>query len=541
MVLGLAALFACKAVFALSDKANVLFIIWDDWRDDKYNKSSVTPTVEDLRKESFEFSNAFTAFPQCGPSRMSIMTGMHVHKHKTTVADFVGYGGSKMGITGEPIQFSNAFESIPHYFKEQGWRIGIAGKIYHFPTNYFSPQSQLWFTYSDFNNTEIPPPTPDRFPFSNCPIGSKTKVCTCNDIADGKQGSCRDRHTAENIKQWIREERDNSEPWFLLAGFIRPHLDFEVPKEFVGSIKQSDVTTRREGNRNDMALINTLDQFTDSEIFQSPSSFATSMQSYATNIRYVDSLTNEILQTLKETGQYDNTIVVLTSDHGMTLGDRMDHFTKSTILEESLRVPLIIKPALGISLGKKIVWVVESVDLFPTLIDMACPTCAKSTNSDGESLVSLMGNATTRIKDYAISVMQTCESNASTRMRKSSCSLETDNGADANGLVFSYRNAEYRYTEWMKTNPSTEKCHKINKTKACRRRNGCRFQQFITEPKLSDNTRFFCMADVTTKEAIVDQPYLKELFRAKDNFLIDSYSVVSTVSLARANWRTYYS
>jgi iduronate 2-sulfatase len=170
--------------------------------------------------------------------------------------------------------------------------------------------------------------------------------------------------------------RDADKPFFLAVGIIRPHLPFGAPAKYLQPYrdltlppishpdKPSGRTTwHRSG---EFMKYNHWNRNPNQE-----AAFATQVRKhYAACVSYADAQIGKILQRLDQLGLRDDTIVVLWGDHGWHLGEH-SVWGKHTLFEESLRSPLIISYDGIPQPGQATQAVVETLDLFPTLCDLA--------------------------------------------------------------------------------------------------------------------------------------------------------------------------
>ena len=94
-------------------------------------------------------------------------------------------------------------------------------------------------------------------------------------------------------------------------------------------------------------------------------------QAYNASISFMDAQVGKVLDALKESGQMDNTLIVLFGDHGYHLGEHGGVWQKRTLFEESARAPLIVRWPGAEGNGRLCRRVVEFVDLYPTLVEAA--------------------------------------------------------------------------------------------------------------------------------------------------------------------------
>lgn len=112
---------------------------------------------------------------------------------------------------------------------------------------------------------------------------------------------------------------------------------------------------------------------------------------YDIEIEYMDEQINRVLDRLEENGSYGNTIIVVVADHGQGLGDH-DWWTHGVLYQEQVRVPLVIR-APTVRRAHEVDFLVRTIDIVPTLIDLAGLPPDDSLKTDGHSLVPLMAGA----------------------------------------------------------------------------------------------------------------------------------------------------
>ncbi|MEM6656108.1 MAG: sulfatase-like hydrolase/transferase, partial [Planctomycetota bacterium] len=203
--------------------------------------------------------------------------------------------------------------------------------------------------------------------------------------------------TQEAIKL-LRQASGQAEPFIFMVGFQKPHLPFNAPKKYwdlydpVSPPGEPELETLpKHGSRLEIRRNHELWRYREGFSLREPPAGAAAArlrQAYAACISYVDAQVGTILEELDALGLADDTIVVLWSDHGYQLG-HLGSWTKRTNFEMTAGSPLIIS-APGFERGVRSTKVVESVDLFPTLVDLC--GLAPLNVTDGESLRPLLAN-----------------------------------------------------------------------------------------------------------------------------------------------------
>ena len=361
------------------NKPNVLLICVDDLRPELncYGKDYIhSPNIDTLASQGRAFHRHYVQAPTCGASRYAMLTGRY------------GPGGNNgLFDRAKKIEAGQATPlSMPEWFRNSGYTTVEVGKVSHHPGGYGGRD------WDDLDRPEMPSAW-DRSPL---PTGLwKTPRGVMHGLANGQvrsdekntmavfesaegddsiypDGMITEQATAE-LK---RLAADPNKPFFLAVGIIRPHLPFGSPAKYMQHYRDATLPPIPHPERpsgkttwhksGEFHRYNTWDRDpnTDSE-------FATDVRKhYGACVSYADAMVGKIVKQLDELGLRDNTIVVLWGDHGWHLGEH-GVWGKHTLFEESLRAPLIIcHPGLP-SPGQKTDSMVETIDLFPTLCDLA--------------------------------------------------------------------------------------------------------------------------------------------------------------------------
>ena len=206
--------------------------------------------------------------------------------------------------------------------------------------------------------------------------------------------------------------KDKDKPFFLGVGFFKPHLPFNAPKKYWDLYETEDIPLSESpfipDSVNRASLHNSGEltgyQLTDEKIsLDNPASdeYARKLRhAYYACVSYVDAQIGKVLSELKELGLEKNTIVVVWGDHGWHLGDQCV-WGKHTIFDKALRSTLIIKYPESDHQGTSVQTVVETIDLYPTILELCNVTTPFKT--DGKSFASLVLNPAIQKDDVAYS------------------------------------------------------------------------------------------------------------------------------------------
>ncbi len=399
---GICCLYGCRTVskeqISSAKKPNVLFIAVDDMNDwvgflDGYPNVK-TPNFDKLASMGVSFSNAHTPSPLCGPSRASILSGKY--PHKTGI-----YGNGQWWRPNYPDMVT-----IPMHFKNNGYHVAGAGKIFHHTAGFNPPDQWHEFRRMDYDDpwdresrqnypwTEVAQ-KPDWHPLHGLPFSHEFDWGV---IPGKKEEDYGDSKTIKWCSEFL-ENYDDSKPFFLAAGLFHPHMPWYVPQKYLGmypideivlpEVLETDLDDIPEvgqkfaaAHRNHLNIIRKADKMKEA------------IQAYLASISYADAQIGKLINTLEESGKAKNTIIVLWSDHGWHLGEK-DHFYKGTLWERSTRVPFVIATPDMKNAAKTCSSPVSLVSIFKTLNELC--DLPELQELDGSSLVPLLADTKTKI------------------------------------------------------------------------------------------------------------------------------------------------
>ncbi|MDT7829346.1 sulfatase [Pricia sp. S334] len=383
------------------DKPNVLFIIADDLTATAVssygNSVSRTPNIDGLAAEGTRYSRAYSQYPVCGPSRASLLFGYYPNATNT-----YGY------VSGRE-QVGPARKSLPQLFKDNGYYTARVGKIYHMgvPIDIETGSNGQDDAASWTERFNSPGPEwkaegvaelVQNNPYGDLPRKGGNVMTIVKAKGDDLVHS--DGKTAEKASELIRKHKDN--PFFLAVGFVRPHVPFVAPQDYFKPYpyEQTVLPPKVENDWDDIPERG-INYVTSVNAQMSEEHEKKAVAAYYASVAYMDAQVGKVLNTLKEEGLADNTIVIFTSDHGFHLGEHR-FWMKVSLHEESVRVPLIIKvpgkaPATCESFA-------ELLDLYPTIAELTGLDYSK--NLQGKSLASTLDNPERTVRDMAFSVTQ---------------------------------------------------------------------------------------------------------------------------------------
>lgn len=359
---------AGDAYSADSGKYNVLLIISDDLRTELgcYGGMANTPNLDVLAKDGVLFERAYCQFPLCNPSRTSMLTGRYP---------------LSTGVLGNRTWFGHVHPevvSLPRYFLEHGYQTLRAGKIFHGGLD----DTDAW---SD---------------------GGEERVFDLRDSQRTANAALLKRVVSENRRADVATtrrtvellQRHQHERFFLACGFEKPHTPLAAPKFYGYMYHGTDVPmppdfaprpTVPAGFPPAAIRVKNADLFTDHDA--TPEEAVDTIRSYLGCISWMDANVGEVLAELDRLELRDETIVVFWGDHGYQLGEKGKWSKAGSLYEHGTRVPLIIDMPGAAANGKASPRIVESIDIYPTLVEL----CGLPTppGLEGRGLAPLLANS----------------------------------------------------------------------------------------------------------------------------------------------------
>jgi arylsulfatase A-like enzyme len=369
------------AAAAAASRPNVLFIAIDDqndWVGPLGHKLAKTPHLDRLAQRGTVMLNAYCQAPLCNPSRTSVMLGLR----PTTTGI---YGLAPWFRTVEPWRDR---VSLPQHFHAHGYVTMSAGKIYH---SGFRAQEQRAHEFEVWGPPSAIGVRPPQKLIPPTPMGNHPAM-------DWGAFPHRDEDKGDyRVATWAVEQlrlATKDKPFFIAAGFFLPHVPIYVTQRWL-DLYPDDDSVLPEIKRNDRDDTPRFSWYLHWSLPEPRLKWAeenhqwrTLVRSYLAATSFVDAQIGRILDALEASGHADNTIVVVWSDHGYHLGEKLIT-GKNTLWERSTHVPLLFAGP-GVTKGGRVTQPVELLDLYPTLIEL----CGLTPRNDleGVSLVPQLKN-----------------------------------------------------------------------------------------------------------------------------------------------------
>ena len=372
-------------------KPNVLFICSDQQRTDTIgaygNDWIETPALNELAERSFVFQNAYVTQPVCSPARSTMMTGLYPHSAGVVRNSQPGRPLSNLFPDAKTIAEMVSDEYVCAKYGK--WHLGDDLSPQHGFSEWVSTEDAHDTNHPNWVNEEHRHRKSDYFKYlvdngyepEGDYEGHKSHT-------QGQRGFLPEEHTmaaflSRNTIEFISDRGSDGKPWLMYVNMFEPHPPYNGPLNDMydpATLPVSQLFLEKPA-ANTPAFNRVRAEFHIAEVEQSYPGDPQAQEAhwrelrarYFGNVTVLDRGIGPILRALEATGQADNTIVVFTSDHGDSLGDR-GMTNKRSFYEEVARVPLIIHvPWLAgdaANRGRRVAGSIGQVDLVPTLLDL---------------------------------------------------------------------------------------------------------------------------------------------------------------------------
>jgi len=345
------------------NRPNVLFIAVDDLAPSLHCYGDLvarTPHIDKLAASGVRFDRAYNQLPLCNPTRASVMTGMRPDTIKVYDLDRHFREEVPDAVT------------LSQLFMRNGWWAGRVGKIYHYnvPASIGTDGFDDPPSWQQTVNPKGRDKTDEALIF-NAEPHRKISAALSWLAAEGTDEEQTDGMiTSEAIKLMAAKKE---EPFFLGVGFFRPHTPYVAPKKYfeMYPLKDMRLPYAPKDDRDDIPTAAFAHNCPVPHYGLAKLTLRKALQAYYATISFVDAQVGRLMTALDDLNLTKNTIVVLWSDHGYHLGEHNGIWQKRTLFEQSARSPLIIRAPGMKGNGTATTRIVEFVDIYPTLTDLA--------------------------------------------------------------------------------------------------------------------------------------------------------------------------
>lgn len=383
-----------------ADKKNVLFLIADDLNCDLgcYNHPRVkTPNIDALAKRGTLFERTYCQYPLCSPSRTSFLTGRRPNATHIWTNPKAGKASTDYVGTPHFREFIPDTVTLPQLFIENGYQVARVGKLYHYGVPGQIGTSGL----DDLKSWQlvVNPAGRDKaeeskiFTFTPGSYGG-TLSWLASQGTDLEQTDGLSATAAINLLEQYKDK-----PFFLAVGFFRPHTPYVAPQSYfdaypVDSVELPQLNEDDKAARPAAAYASQKPE----QLKMTDQQRRTAMAAYWSSISFMDAQMGRVVEALDRLKLSDNTIVIMTSDHGYHMYEH-GLWQKMSLFENSARVPLIVRLPGDVGGGHRSTSLAELVDLYPTLADL-CELKAPD-YLDGVTLRPILADPQVKVKEAA--------------------------------------------------------------------------------------------------------------------------------------------
>jgi arylsulfatase A-like enzyme len=377
----------------MSQNRKILFVIADQFRADCIDGALAAhinlPNIQAFRKEAVTFTKHYSVTTPCGPSRASILTGKYAMNHRsvrngTPLADGIpnialearksGYDPAVFGYTDTSVDPRSRHPNDPDLKTEEGVMSGFKERL---EMRY--QESYPWRAYLKSKGYDLP----DYAQFYNPVSTDPNRAARVDDPSFYTATDSDTAFLTDRLLQDMSVRTDQD--WFHMVTYIRPHPPLVAPEPY-NKMYQPDALPKpvRLATSKQQAAVHpfmaaaviapTIDSVVrkfDGELDNEAMSDVQMLRAiYLGLATEVDTHFGRIITFLKKTGQYDDTLIVFTSDHGEMLGEH-HLWGKQNPYDTAFRIPLIIRdPQNPAQYGQKVAAFSESIDVTPTILDL---------------------------------------------------------------------------------------------------------------------------------------------------------------------------
>ena len=360
-------------------RLNVLFIISDDLRPELgcYGVDGIkTPNIDALAAQSVLFSRAYAQYPLCNPSRTSMLTG----RYPTTT-----------GVLNNDTWFGANhpdWKTLPRWFKDHGYNVVRSGKVFHGGID----DEEAWTEGGEKRRFVGAVRTRSGGPGRKSDLELGTPV-----VLPGNGEEHQDFRSTSAAIDSLRKLKEQDESFFLTLGLFEPHNPPAAPQRFFDQYIPEHIPLPvdfgpRPAAPEGFPKLSVRERNSDLFIGRDASEDEARLvkRGYWAAISYMDAQVGRIMGELDRLGLRENTVVVFWGDHGYHLGEKGKWSKANSLFEVGTRVPLLISAPGFMGNGHSCDRIVESVDIYPTLVDLCGLSLPRGI--EGKSLRTLLAD-----------------------------------------------------------------------------------------------------------------------------------------------------
>lgn len=346
----------------MAGKPNVVLFVTDTTRADDGFDPAVAPTLSKLGAAGTRATRAFSTAPWTLPAHASLLTGTYPSKHGA-------YTGHEW--------FDGSLPTLPELFREAGYETTCVSNNTWLSSasgfdRGFDEFRQMWqLVQSSTSLGEVVQVTEDsrldavtREVFDGNPIVNVANALYQLLVRNRDRTDDGAERTTRWIRNWLTDRTDDR-PFFLLANYIEPHLEYRPPRRLATEYLPDGVTYGEA-----MAIPQAPWEYLADHVTITDREFHILRELYRAEIASVDEQLAALRDALVDAGEWEDTVLVVVADHGENVGDHgmMDH--QYCLYDTLVHVPLVLHGGEFTGRGE-LTDLVSLADLAPTLLDAA--------------------------------------------------------------------------------------------------------------------------------------------------------------------------
>lgn len=389
---------------AAANRPNILMIFSDQHNANMAgfmgSKTVRTPNLDRFAAQGTTFTNAYCNAPLCSPSRQSFMAGLYAHQigcydnttampeDTVTWAHMLSLAGYETSLVGK--MHFNGYQKMYGFDRRPVLEGSNSGESFH-----------AWGVRASCDWTRPIPiykPIAEDVQAAGADSAKREPIFQKDlEVLKGTLKMIREKgRAAKQPKAGAGKKRTGAatppQPWAICSSFVLPHPPFKARADLLKTYRGlGDLPANRSGEGRD-TCDRALQQYTGDLGSLTDAQIKNARETYFALITEFDEYAGQILDTLEASGLAENTVVFYFSDHGEMAGEH-GLWSKLTLLESSVRVPLVVRWPGKTVAGTRVDTPVSLVDLFPTFIDIAGIPLPPPLTLPGRSLVPLFPGA----------------------------------------------------------------------------------------------------------------------------------------------------
>lgn len=329
--------------------SNIVVFLSDDhaqWASGCYGNGELrTPTLDYLADTGVLFENAYTPSPVCSPARASFLTGRLPSQHG--VHDYLA--DADEGVRATP--WLRDEKTLPDILHDAGYVTGLSGKWHLGGGGAKARGFDYWYARS-------------------APVSEPEGYEAPWPLSDSVEHNY-DRHAFTTHALEFLHKRDTSRPFFLLVGHLATHSPWSKgPERLVDQYRNSTFDDIPQDATYPFGRLRS------ESLYESRQNPRESLAQYYGAVSEIDEQVGRVIDELEMLGIRDDTAVIYTADHGLNTGHhgvwgKGNGTLPYNVLEESIRVPLIVNHPGAMVGGQRRAEAVSHLDTFQTILDIA--------------------------------------------------------------------------------------------------------------------------------------------------------------------------